>query len=118
MDEYDSSLLVSHLQKALIRYEQSLLRIAHGVELHSQTHKSSKTECEEIVAEIKPMISRARRNVSVGVEAFSEISLELVSREREIQHMEARIKLNKEMLTRAEAENNSIQNLTRLLDEL
>lgn len=64
------------------------------------------------------MISRARRNVSVGVEAFSEISLELGSREGEIQHMEARIKLNKQMLERAQAENNSIQNLTGLLNEL
>ena len=56
----------------------------------------------------------------MGVEAFSEISLELGSREGEIQHtgMEARIQLNKEMLSRAQAENNSIQILTGLLNEL
>lgn len=117
MLQTDTAALVADLQRSLVKYEQSLLSIAQGVEQHSLAHKSSKAECEEIVAEIRPLISRARRTTSVGVEAFTEISAELSSRETDIQHMEARVALNQDLLASARTENESIQDLINILRE-
>lgn len=117
MESNYNSALILELQKALINYEQSLLRIADGVDQHGFSHKAGKSECDTIVREIRTSISRARRTTSIGVEAFTEISVELGNREAEIQHMEARIKLNGEMLHRAQVENASIKILTSRLKE-
>lgn len=87
------------------------------MEQHGLAHKSSKAECEDIVNEIRPLISRARRTVSIGVEAFTEINVELNSREAEIQHMEARIALNEDLLERARSENESIEEFINILRE-
>lgn len=117
MIQNDANVLIADLQRALVKYEQSLLSIAHGVKQHSLAHKSSKAECEDIVNEIRPLISRARRTTSVGVEAFTEISAELSSREVDIQHMEARVALNQDLLASARTENESIQDLIDILRE-
>lgn len=117
MSSYDSSQTIAELQRALVKYEQSLLGIANGVDQHGAAHKPSKNECDAIVSDIKTMISRARRSTSVGVEVFTTISSELTSRETEIQHMEARIEINKKLLSRAKVENTSIKILTTKLSE-
>ena len=112
----DSISFIANLQSIHAQYEQKLLQIADTLDNLAVKKKSlEQKEQAEMLILIRKLQTKWRRSTSLSAELFTEVAMELRGRVAETQHMEARIKLNAEMLKRARIENKSINILTDTL---
>jgi hypothetical protein len=118
MQAQDGAEYVASLQLLASQYERNMLSVAVGLTEHSTKKKIDKDECDNLDRAIKKTVSRWRRTTSLAAELFTEVSIEQANRESEIAQMRARERVNAGMLTRAQAENDSIRALIAKLNAL